>query len=64
MVHADRLEVLREDATRERAADAQVAAELVREDWRVFEEFNVNPVLALDSLFVRLQQAFGAPVPS
>jgi DNA polymerase III subunit delta' len=57
-VHADRLEALREDATRDRAADAEAAAELARDAWRVFEEFNVNPSLALESLFVQLQRAF------
>ena len=62
VVHADRLEALREDATRERAADAEAAAAFARDAWRVFEEFNVNPSLALESLFVRLQRAFsGTP---
>jgi DNA polymerase-3 subunit delta' len=63
VVHADRLDLLREDATRERAADAEVAAALVRDAWRVFEEFNVNPTLALEALFVRLQRAF-SPTPA
>ena len=31
---------------------------LVRDAWRVFEEFNVNPSLALEALFVQLQRAF------
>ena len=53
VVHADRLDVLREDATRERAPDAERAAELAREAWRALEEFNLNPGLALEALFVR-----------
>jgi DNA polymerase III subunit delta' len=57
-VHADRLDVLREDATRERAADAEAAAELAREAWRALEEFNLNPALTLESLFVQLRRAF------
>jgi DNA polymerase-3 subunit delta' len=58
VVHADRLGVLREDATPERAPDAETAAELVREVWRALEEFNLNPSLALEALFVRLKRAF------
>jgi DNA polymerase III subunit delta' len=58
VVHADRLDALRADGTRERAADAEHAAELARDAWRVLEEFNLNPSLALEALFVRLQQAF------
>jgi DNA polymerase-3 subunit delta' len=57
-VHADRLDVLREDATRDRAADAETAAELAREAWRALEEFNLNPALTLESLFVQLRRAF------
>jgi DNA polymerase-3 subunit delta' len=58
VVHADRLETLREDGTRERAADAERAATLVRERWRALEEFNLNPALALEALFVELKAAF------
>ena len=58
VVHADRVEQLREDATRERAVDAETAAELVRELWRELEEFNLAPQLAFESLFVRLRRAF------
>ena len=53
-VHADRLDVLREDATRERAPDAETAAELARDTWRALEEFNLNPALTLEALFVQL----------
>ncbi|MBA3243712.1 MAG: hypothetical protein H0T61_00845 [Actinobacteria bacterium] len=63
VVHADRIELLREDATRARALDAEVAAEAVRALWRELEEFNLAPALALESLFIRLRRAFaGSPV--
>jgi DNA polymerase-3 subunit delta' len=60
VVHADRVAQLREDATRERAVDAEEAAEIVRELWRAMEEFNLAPQLALEALFVRLRRAFAA----
>jgi DNA polymerase-3 subunit delta' len=60
VVHADRVETLREDGTRGRAADAEAAAELVREAWRTLEEFNLNPGLALEALFVELRRAFSS----
>ena len=56
IVHSDRLDVLAEDATRERIPGAEVACEHVRETWRAFEEFNIAPQLALDGLFTRLRQ--------
>jgi DNA polymerase-3 subunit delta' len=58
-VHADRLGELREDAARELGDGAVVAAEEVRETWRALEEFNLNPSLALEALFVRLERAVG-----
>jgi DNA polymerase III subunit delta' len=58
VVHADRLQVLREDAAPDRVDDAIEAAELVRELWRALEEFNLNPALALEALFVELRRAF------
>ena len=60
VVHADRLDALRADGTRERAPDAEQAAELAREAWRTFEEFNLSPSLALEALFVRLKAAFSS----
>jgi DNA polymerase-3 subunit delta' len=57
-VHADRVELLREDASRERSLDAEVAAGLVRAVWRSLEEFNLGPALALEALFVRLRRVF------
>ena len=47
---------LRDDATIERLAGAERAAELVREAWRAFEEFNVNASLALEALFIELRR--------
>jgi beta-N-acetylhexosaminidase len=38
----------------ERILGAERAAELVREAWRRFEEFNLSPPLALEALFVQL----------
>jgi DNA polymerase-3 subunit delta' len=58
VVHADRLDALREDVAGGAAAGAERAAELVREAWRVLEELNVSPRLWLEALFVRLRRAF------
>jgi DNA polymerase-3 subunit delta' len=55
-VNADRVQLLREDATPARAAGAERAAELVRDAWRTAREFNVNPALALEALFIRLRR--------
>ena len=53
-VHADRLDDLREDVARELGDGALGAAEEVRKTWRALEEFNLNPSLALEALFVRV----------
>jgi DNA polymerase III subunit delta' len=53
VVHADRLEDLRADAALDVAGGAIGAAETVRETWRALEEFNLNPSLALDAMFIR-----------
>jgi DNA polymerase III subunit delta' len=55
-VHADRLDDLREDVDGGAAEGAVEAAESVRETWRALEEFNLNPSLALEALFVRLRR--------
>ena len=55
-VHADRLDDLREDVAAGAADGAVEAAESVRETWRALEEFNLNPSLALEALFVRLHR--------
>ena len=56
VTHVDRLDELREDATPERLLGAERAAELVRERWRVFEEFNLDARLMLEALFVELRR--------
>ena len=53
VVHADRLENLREDAALDLGDGAIGAAEAVRETWRALEEFNLNPSLALEAMFIR-----------
>jgi len=56
VIHFDHIPQLSEDASVERLAAAERAAELVRQAWREFEEFNVNPSLALEALFVGLHR--------
>ncbi len=63
-VHADRLAELESDATPERLPGAERAADLIRERWRLFEEFNLQAPLALEALFIELRQALGATVPA
>ena len=53
-IHLDKLALLREDATRERLLGAERAAEHVRDTWRVLEEFNLAPQLAMEALFMKL----------
>ena len=55
-VHADRLHDLREDVALELGEGPVAAAEIVRDVWRALEEFNLNPSLALEALFVRVQR--------
>ena len=62
VTHADRLAELVEDGTRDRMVGAERAAETVRETWRVLEEFNLNPGLALEALFIRLRRELAGPV--
>jgi DNA polymerase-3 subunit delta' len=62
VVHADRLADLREDVSLDLADGAARAAETVREVWRALEEFNLNPGLALEALFVRLRRELHRPV--
>ena len=56
VAHLDRADELREDGTLERLAGAERGAELVRDAWRSFEEFNINPSLALEALFIQLRR--------
>ena len=58
LVHVDRADELREDGTLERLEGAERAAELVRDTWRRFEEFQLSSSLALEALFVELRRAF------
>ena len=58
-IHLDKLDALREDATRERLVGAERAAEAVRETWRRLEEFNLAPQLAFESLFIRIAHELG-----
>jgi DNA polymerase III subunit delta' len=53
-INLDKLRLLEEDATRERIVGAERAAEATREAWRVLEEFNLAPQLALEALFLRI----------
>jgi DNA polymerase-3 subunit delta' len=64
-VHADRLPELREDVEAGAGDGPVEAAETVREAWRALEEFNLNPTLALEALFIRLRRELrGVRVPS
>ena len=58
VVHADRLDDLREDAAGPAAEGAEKAAAIVRQGWREIEELNLNQALFLEALFVRLRGAF------
>jgi DNA polymerase-3 subunit delta' len=53
-IHADRLDDLRADVALDLGDGPLWAAEQVRETWRQLEEFNLNPSLALEALFVRV----------
>ena len=57
-IHVDHLAELQEDATEDRAASAEVAAEIVREQWRLLEELQLQAPLAFEALFVQLRRAF------
>ena len=61
VVHVDRLDELREDATRERLLGAERACELVRSAWREAEELQLSAPLALEALLVRLRRELAGP---
>jgi DNA polymerase-3 subunit delta' len=63
-VHVDHLAELQEDATDDRAAAAETAAELVRESWRLLEELQLQAPLAFEALFVQLRRAFARSLVS
>jgi len=58
VVHVDRLDELRADATRERSPGAEDACELVRAAWREAEELQLSTGLAVEALLLRLRAAF------
>jgi hypothetical protein len=60
LVNSDRLAELVEDGVSERSLAAERAAEAVRETWRSFE-YQVQPGLALEGLFVRLRRELASP---
>ncbi len=63
VVHVDRIEELREDASRERLPAAEEACEIVRAAWREAEELQLSMPLAVEALLVRLRRAFaGSPI--
>jgi DNA polymerase III subunit delta' len=57
VVHVDRLEELRADATLERLLGAEAACEAVRAAWRQAEELQLSTPLALEALLHRLRRA-------
>jgi DNA polymerase III subunit delta' len=57
-IHVDRLDALREDASPDRSAAAETAAELVRQTWRELQELQLQAPLAFEALFVQLRRAF------
>src|SRR5205823_3745370 len=56
VVHVDRIDELRADATRERLLGAERACEVVRAAWREAEELQLSTPLALEALLVRLRR--------
>ena len=64
VVHVDRLDELRADATRERSQGAERACELLRAAWREAEELQLSVPLALEALHVRLRRELAGPVRS
>jgi DNA polymerase-3 subunit delta' len=61
VVHVDRIEDLRADATRERLLGAERACEIVRAAWRDAEELQLSTPLALEALLVRLRRELAGP---
>jgi len=63
VLNSDRLADLSADGIPERGPAAERAAATVRDVWRSFE-FNVQPGLALEALFVRLRRDLGGTLPA
>jgi DNA polymerase-3 subunit delta' len=61
VIHADRLDELRSDATLERLLGAERACEVVRKTWREAEELQLSTPLALEALLVRLRRELAWP---
>jgi DNA polymerase-3 subunit delta' len=61
VVHVDRLDELRGDATRERLQGAERACELIRGAWRDAEELQLSVPLALEALLVRIRRELAGP---
>lgn len=58
--YGDHLPELQRDAALDGVGEgSEAAAGVVRDAWRVAEEFNVNPGLWLEATFVNLRRAFG-----
>ncbi|MBV8065322.1 MAG: hypothetical protein JOY72_09865 [Actinobacteria bacterium] len=56
VVHVDRLDELRQDASRERLTAAEEACEVVRDAWREAEELQLSVPLAVEALLLRLRR--------
>jgi len=63
VLNTDRLAELSADGLPERGPGAARAAATVRDVWRSFE-FNVQPGLPLEALFVRLRRELGGTLPA
>jgi DNA polymerase III subunit delta' len=63
VLNSDRLAELAADGIPQRGPAAERAAEVVRDVWRAFE-FQVQPGLALEALFVRLRRELGGTLPA
>jgi DNA polymerase-3 subunit delta' len=61
VVHVDRLDDLRVDATLERLLGAEAACEAVRATWRQAEELQLSTPLAVEALLHRLRRALAGP---
>jgi DNA polymerase-3 subunit delta' len=61
VVHVDRLDELRSDATLERLLGAERACEVVRSAWREAEELQLSTPLALEAVLVRLRRELAGP---
>jgi DNA polymerase-3 subunit delta' len=63
VLNTDKLAELAADGLPERGPAAERAAETVRDVWRSYE-FNVQPGLSLEALFIRLRRELGGTLPA